>query len=259
MIASMVDTAVWIKAIRASHDHFVALVAPLDDQAVQGPSYASDWTIAQVASHLGSQAEIFGMFLDAGLSGTDAPGSELFGPVWDRWNNLPPAEQVADSVRVNEEFVTRVEGLSESERAGFALSMFGMDLDLSGMAAMRLGEHALHTWDIAVALDPKATVAPNAVELLIDTLPGTAARAGQPAVEARTLGIETVAPQRSFVLTTGPDVALAIGTGTEPTVLRLPAEAFVRLVSGRLDPDHTPAEIEQTDVLAELRPVFPGF
>ena len=40
----------------------------------------------------------------------------------------------------------------------------------------------------------------------------------------------------------------------------LPAEAFLRLVYGRLDPDHTPAVAESgTRGLADLRAVFPGF
>jgi len=41
--------------------------------------------------------------------------------------------------------------------------------------------------------------------------------------------------------------------------LRLPAEALVRLVYGRLDPAHTPAlEARGVDV-DELRRIFPGF
>lgn len=42
---------------------------------LQRRSYAPDWSIAQVLSYLGSQAEIFGLFLDAGLSGEDPPGT----------------------------------------------------------------------------------------------------------------------------------------------------------------------------------------
>jgi hypothetical protein len=61
------------------------------------------------------------------------------------------------------------------------------------------------------------------------------------------------------VLTTGPEVTLAAGPGTTPVVLRLPAESFVRLLSGRLDAAHTPAELADDAVLARLRPVFPGF
>jgi len=39
--------------------------------------------------------------------------------------------------------------------------------------------------------------------------------------------------------------------------LELPAEAFVRLVYGRLDPDHTPRVDGDFD-LESLRHVFPG-
>jgi hypothetical protein len=41
--------------------------------------------------------------------------------------------------------------------------------------------------------------------------------------------------------------------------LRLPAEAFIRLLLGRLDDEHTSgAETENVD-LAALRRLFPGF
>lgn len=255
----MADSAVWIRALRGSHDRFAALVSSLDESAIEGPSYDDEWTVAQVASHLGSQAEIFGLFLDAGLSGQAAPGGEVFGPIWDKWNGRTPAQQAADSVRANEEFVARVEGLSESERAAFGLSMFGNDVDLAGMAGMRLGEHAVHTWDVAVAVDPTATVAGDAVDLLVDTLSATAARSGKPAENGRTVVIETVEPARNFVLTTGPEVTLVAGDGSAPADVHLPAEALIRLVFGRLDPDHTPAGSGDEAVLAELRQVFPGF
>ena len=40
--------------------------------------------------------------------------------------------------------------------------------------------------------------------------------------------------------------------------LVLPAEAFARLVYGRLDPDHTPPVEGDAESLDELRKVFPG-
>lgn len=255
----MPDLADWISAVRRSHDRFAALVRPLDDEQVQHPSYADDWSIAQVASHLGSQAEIFGLVLDAGLTGAPAPGIEQFRPLWEKWDGRPAPQQVADSVQANEEFVSRVEGLSEADRTRFAVSMFGRDLDLSGFLAMRLGEHALHTWDVAVALDLSAVVSPDAVDLLIDTLPGTVAHAGRAAAEARTLALETVDPIRRFILTTGPEVTLAHDSGTEPVQLILPAEELIRLVYGRLDPDVTSAELPGHEVVPELLEVFPGF
>jgi uncharacterized protein (TIGR03083 family) len=253
----MVDIADWIRALRGSQDRFASLVAPLEGDGVTGPSYASEWTIAQVASHLGSQAVIFARFLDAGMSGGDAPGLEDFKPIWAEWDNKTPQAQVADSVRANEELTARIEGLSDEERAKFRLSLFGTDLDLVGLAGMRLGEHAMHTWDIAVALDPGATLNADAVDLLVDALPTMAARIGKPAENGQSVEVETTTPQRSFVLTTGPEVTLTNGEGTEPAELNLPAEAFVRLVYGRMDPDHAP--IEPAPVLDQLRKVFSGF
>jgi hypothetical protein len=44
-----------------------------------------------------------------------------------------------------------------------------------------------------------------------------------------------------------------------PTVLRLPTEAFVRLVYGRLDADHTPSTVEAEPALLDaLRAALPG-
>jgi uncharacterized protein (TIGR03083 family) len=254
----MAETAEWIRALRSSHDRFVAAARPLDAAAVAAPSYDDEWSIAQVASHLGSQAEIFGLFLEAGLSREEPPGGEVFGPIWDEWNARSPEAQVAESIVANEAFVRRLEQLPDAERAAFALSMFGMDLDLAGLAAMRLGEHAVHTWDIVVALDPDAVIPADAVALLIDTLPTTAARAGKPTAVDAAVTISTAEPERRFVLATSPAVELTPAeTGAAGVVV--PAEALVRLVFGRLDPAHTPPDIAGWAALPDLRAVFPGF
>jgi len=255
----MSDLDAWISAVRGSQNRFAALLAPLDAEQVQHPSYADDWSIAQVASHLGSQSEIFDLALDAGLNGSAAPGMEQFQPLWDAWNGRSPEAQAADSVKVNEALVSRIEGLSGADRARFRVSLFGRDIDLADLLAMRLGEHALHTWDIAVALDSSAVVSPDAVRLLIDVLPGTAARVGRAAAEPRVLAVETADPQRRFTLTTGPDVELASASGTGPVDLVLPAEELLRLVYGRLDPERASAALPGHEVVPELLQVFPGF
>ena len=254
----MTDTATWIQAVRSSHERFAGILRPLSAAEVEQPSYASDWSIADTASHLGSQAEIFELFLDAGLAGQAAPGGEVFPPIWDRWNALAPADQVRQSIDVNEAFVVRVEQISDEDRERVRLSAFGRELDLAGLLGMRLAEHALHTWDIAVALDPSATVAPDAVDLIVDQLPATAARAGKAETGVEAIGIVTTGPARTFVLDVGPEVTLqpTDEAGADPLVL--PAEALVRLVYGRLDPDHTPEGVDGAR-LDRLRAVFPGF
>jgi uncharacterized protein (TIGR03083 family) len=254
------NPAPWIGALRHSHDTLRALAEPLDVGQLQRRSYATDWSIAQVLSHLGSQAEIFGLFLDAGLSGQDPPGRDAFGPIWEAWNARSPRSQAADALRADKAVVERFESLDAGQRERLRLDLFGMDLDTTGLARMRLGEHAIHTWDIAVTLDPAATVAPDAVDLLVDTLGRLAARSGRPGGKRQRLRVSTSSPERHFTIEIGETVTLAAaGRDEGMPELRLPAEALVRLVYGRLDPAHTPPVQARRADLDELRQIFPGF
>src|SRR5260370_20745252 len=188
--------APWIDALRRSHDRLHAVAGPLDLDQLQQTSYASEWSIAQVLSHIGAQAGIFRLFLDAGLSEQDPPGPDAFPPIWETWNAKSPQAQPADALRADEAVTARFESLDDDQRKRFRLSMFGMDLDAAGLARMRLGEHAVHTWDVAVALDPAATLAPDAVGLLIDPPAHLAPRAGQPAGRQRPRPVSTGSPVR---------------------------------------------------------------
>jgi uncharacterized protein (TIGR03083 family) len=249
----------WIAALRDSHDNLVGLVEPLGRDQLLERSYASEWSIAQALSHIGSQAEIFTLFLDAGLRGADPPGPDAFPPIWDAWNARSPQEQAHDALRVDAALVERFEALDPEQREGLRLQLFGMELDTTGLARMRLGEHAVHTWDIAVSLDPTATVAPAAVALLIDTLDQVVGRSGKATSPPRDLHISTTGPERHFTLELGEPVTLTVSASEDPPDLQLPAEALIRLVYGRLDPSHTPPVTTRGMDVDELRQVFPGF
>jgi len=73
--------------------------------------------------------------------------------------------------------------------------------------------------------------------------------------------VTTTDPERQFTLeATGEAVTLTPSDDADESLpeMRLPADAFVRLVYGRLDAAHTPP-VETSDVdLDELRPLFPG-
>src|ERR1700727_408030 len=143
-----------------------SVVAPLDADQVRGPSYCSDWTIAQVMSHLGSGAEISELMLPGARGEGEPVGPDAFAPVWDTWNAKSPDAQAADGLAADEQQVERLEQLSDAEVDKISLPFFGMDLDAVGLVRLRLGEHAMHTWDVAVALDPAATVSADALDLL---------------------------------------------------------------------------------------------
>jgi len=175
------DPRHWIATLRDSHERLASLTGKLGSDQAREPSYCSDWTIAQVMSHLGSGAEIALLMLPCALGDGEPVGQDAFQPVWDIWNAKSPDDQVADGLAADEKHVRTLEQLSDDELAKIRLPFFGMDLDAVGMIRLRLGEHALHTWDVAVAADPDAVVSPEAVALLIDNVPQfLAPRLGRP-------------------------------------------------------------------------------
>ncbi len=255
------DPQPWIAALRTSQDRLKGLVEPLIPGRVGTQSMATEWSVADVLSHLGSQAEIFQGILDAALAGSPLPGPEAFPPIWDAWNAKSGVDQVSDSLMANEAFVRQAEGLSQAELAALRFPLFGMDLDVVGFLQMRLSEHAVHSWDVAAALDPTAVVAADAVDLVIDTLPEMVKRIGKPQHEPFRVRIVTSGPDRDLVLAVEEAVTLGPVDGASVEgVVRLPAEAFLRLVYGRLDDQHRPAlEVDGEGLtLDKLRAVFPG-
>lgn len=254
------DVDVLLRTVRASHDRLGRRVEGLDAKDLERTSYCSDWTVAQVLSHLGSQAELFELLLDAGRSGGDPPDQATMAGIWARWDALSPAAQAEQSVAANERLVTRLQR-SGSDLDGFHLALWGSEIDAAGLLRMRLGEHAVHSWDVDVTFDPGAVVAGDAVEQLIDHLGATVARAGRPAEKPVSIAVTTSDPVRQLQLDTGGVSLEPFAGGAVGAAVELPAEALVRLVYGRLDPEHPgsgPVATRGVD-LDQLRALFPGF
>ena len=244
-------------ALNRSADRLQELVAGLDDAALARRAYPTEWTVADVCSHLGSGAVIMQRRLDDSVAGVDTP--EDFAPgVWDEWNAKTPRAQADDALTADRALLDRLDGLGDADRAGFEFAMGPMTFDFDGFVGLRLNEHALHVWDIAVSFDPTATVATDAAAGIVDNLQMWARFTGRPTDDARALVVATTDPERTVWITLGPDTVSIDATGpADGPDLVLPAEALVRLVYGRLDPDHTPPVVGPGS-LDELRPVFPG-
>jgi uncharacterized protein (TIGR03083 family) len=258
------DPRAWIATLRNSHERLASLVSPLTPEQLRGPAYPTEWSIAQVLSHIGSGAEISLLTLPSALGQAGPVDRDAFPPIWDVWNAKSPDDQAADGLSSDEKYVRALEQLSDEDLAGISLSLFGLTLDSVGLIRLRLGEHALHTWDVAVSLDPAAEVSPDAVELLIDNVPAfLAPRLGRaPDVPFRTR-IRTSNPDRDYLLVAADAISMADwpgdGGGADSEV-RMPSEALLRLAYGRLDPGHTPTGVAGDPAdLERLRQVFPGF
>jgi uncharacterized protein (TIGR03083 family) len=252
------------QALRTSHERLASALEHFDDDHVGDPSYDADWTVAQVASHLGSGAEIFSLLLDAGSRHEPAPGVQQFQVVWERWNTKTDVQRCRDALQSDAAFVDRLSRLTSEEWSHWALDFLGTQQTLTELLRLRLGEHAVHTWDIAVVLDPAASLPPDATALIVDDLPRLVERVGKGIREPVTVHVVTRQPDREFLLQVATDTArLMPDTSSSATTasLRLPAEAFVRLIYGRLDPDHTAPGSVQADGVAldTLRDAFPGF
>jgi uncharacterized protein (TIGR03083 family) len=259
------DPRTWIAALRGSHERLAGLVRPLTPEQIRAQSFCTDWSIAQVMSHVGSGAEIGLLMLPGALGESAAPGPENFQAVWDVWNAKTPDEQAADALAADERQVQALEELTDEQLSKISLPFFGMELDAVGLVRLRLGEHALHTWDVAVTLDPAATVSPDAVDLLIDNVPQfLAPRLGKTPADPFAVRIKTTGPDRDYLLATADTVIMTDypedGTDVPVGEVDMPAEALLRLAYGRLDPAHTPPAVTGAPAdLNQLRNIFPGF
>lgn len=253
-----------IAALRSTHDTLATLVPDLTDDQLTGPSGSAGWTVADVLSHLGSGAEIGFATLRAGL-GAPAPAEGFNQGVWDRWNAMSPREQATGFLDRDEHLVAAFEALTAEQRQQLhvELGFLPAPVPVGSLAGMRLDEAALHTWDVLVAGDPAATLDGDTAEVIAEHLTGglsfmigfigKAERLATPAV--------VTVEGSDFGITVADKVSVTAGV-TDPTATFVgPLESAVRLVFGRLTPEHTPNGVDVTGALTldQLRTVFPGF
>lgn len=258
------DLSEWLEELEASHRHLQALADPLDERAIGQPSYCDGWSIADVLSHLGSGAEIFEALLAAACAGRPAPGHDVFEEAWARWDAMNPAEKSRHWQTADATLLEAMGTLTADQRHDLRFTLGPMELDAAGLARLRLSEHAVHAWDVAVALDPSARIPSSAVALLLDGLGAIAERAGRTDGSNRSWLVRTAAPTRDVALLDTERLALRVDPATRADGrnldLELPAEELVRLVYGRLDDEHRGSlPIEQESVLHHLQHLFPGF
>ena len=78
----------------ASVDRLRDLVEPLSPAQRRQQAYPSEWSVAQVLSHLGSGAVIAGHRVDQALGGPEIDSQ----PIWDEWNAKDPDAMVVDGL-----------------------------------------------------------------------------------------------------------------------------------------------------------------
>jgi uncharacterized protein (TIGR03083 family) len=247
-----------LQALHNSVEHLKELADGMDPEYYISSAYPSEWTIADTFSHLGSGAVIGKQGFENSITGRE-PDPTFNTSVWDEWNAKDPADQISGCLQSDAAFLAVLEGATEEERDAFRMNLGPFVFDFAGLIGLRLGEHVLHTWDVEVPFSPEATLPSDAADAILDNLQFVAARAAKPNGVVRDVTIRTSEPVRTFTLAIKGDSVELVETPLDGAVdLEIPAEAFVRLVYGRLDPGHTPDSVSG-DVLELLRGVYPGF
>jgi hypothetical protein len=124
-MATPPDARDWISVLRSSYEHLASIIDGLSPGQVTEPSYASEWTIAQALSHLGSGAEIFSLFAASAVGDAEPPSREEFPKIWAVWDAKSPSEQAADSKTVNSALVEQFESFDDDQLLTFHIDLFG--------------------------------------------------------------------------------------------------------------------------------------
>ncbi|MFD9700437.1 maleylpyruvate isomerase family mycothiol-dependent enzyme [Lentzea sp. NPDC059081] len=249
-----------IAVLRAEHDVLAGLVRTLTDDQLALTSGASEWTVAQALSHLGSGAEI-GRAPIASAAG-DTVEAEDNQTIWARWDASAPRAQAEGFVETNGRWVEMVEALTPEQRSSLTvdLGFLPEPVPLLTALGMRLNEVANHSWDVRVAFDQDAGVDADSAAVLVDLLSGPLGfMLGFLAKPAELAAPVSVAiPGAGLVI----DDAVTVVDHLEAPSATFdgPQEAFVRLLNGRLKAPHDKAvAVEGSVTLDDLRRVFPGF
>ena len=250
-----------ITELRANHDRLAAFVADIEEGQLKGPSGASEWTIADVLSHLGSGAEIQRHTIAKALGdGGDAPSNQ---EIWDRWNALPPTEQATEFVEADDRLVALYESLTDEQRETTTvdLGFLPAPVPIVTPLAMRLNEQTLHGWDARVGIDPTATLGEEGAELMFRHYATTTSFLLGFIGKSDRLEQALRLALRGYTLVIDDGVTVEEGTLGTTATYSGPIEAVLRLLAGRLAPDQTPDDVRVTGnvTLEELREVFPGY
>jgi uncharacterized protein (TIGR03083 family) len=252
-----------IAALRYHHDELGALVPTLSHAQLTGPSGASEWTVSQVLSHLGSGSEIALASYRSALEDAPAPEPDFNQGVWDRWNAMSPEDQASGFLDSDAKLVGILEALTPDQRQNvqIELGFLPQPLDIATISGMRLNEVALHGWDVRVAVDPAATLSEGTAEVLMQQFSGSMSFLLGFIGKADALSQPAVVDVHGFGLVIGDAVSLTPTAPNATATFQGPREAVVRLIGGRLTDTSTPEGVSVVgDVsLANLRRVFPGY
>jgi uncharacterized protein (TIGR03083 family) len=254
-----------IAALSDEHTTLTSVARSLTDEQLTGPSGASEWTVADVLSHLGSGAVITLAGLRAALGDGPTPADDFNPSVWDRWNALSPTEQRDNFLEHDAALVLAFEEFSADQRESLDLPVgfAPAPLSVAGFVGLRLNEVAAHSWDVRVAVDPTADLRITTAAALADLLAGELGFLLGFIGKADTLTEPALVQiaETDYGISITDSVALVTPVAQPTATFAGSLELALRLLTGRLTAAHTPGYVTVSGNvdLDDLRRVFPGF
>src|ERR1700728_5517915 len=127
-------------ALQASTSQLRALVEPLTAEQLRASAYPTEWTVADVLSHLGSGADIFLHQVNDALAGTPTP-PDFSRSVWDDWNARTPEDQAAGLLASDAALLSRLYELTPDDVQNVTIQMGPFTLTFDEYLGGRVNEH----------------------------------------------------------------------------------------------------------------------
>jgi len=240
--------------LKREAESFKSFLSGLPTEALDRPSACDRWTVADVLSHVGSQA--FALTITRGLAGEVSPPPGR--PAVSEHNEDAFAESIAQRARANRE--QQGDGLLDWFRTNLDESVKTFDRvgpdqwnilcywppgpePISTLLDMRIAELCMHAWDVRSKLEADYHLSEDSLGALMDTMPRAVRRAFRPEPELET----PVRYRFSITSPTGNDFDIVVtegGTRWEPATgsaadvtFRCDGETCVLVMYGRLTPD----------------------
>jgi uncharacterized protein (TIGR03083 family) len=251
----------WVCALRSAHERLLLIVNSFTLDALSLPTYTEGETIAQLLSHLGYGAEMGLADIRAAALGLPVPGRDALEASREAWLNRAPEELASGFVAADERYIRFLESMTDDDLAALRIFLYIREVGLAPIIRARLGELAVHAWDIEVMREPATLVAAEAVELLVRDLAELPPWFGRPQGRKFRAHVTTESPECHYVIDVNKRVIITAGepAGSVDGHLIMPAEALVRLTFARLDPERCPDTKGFGKVsLGDLCAVFPG-
>jgi len=231
---------------RAARAEAAALAADLrarDAAALDAPSACTEWAVRDVVAHLTDGAERAALVARAAVEGAPVPqySREERDQRMAALRPLSGEELAARLERGTSGAYETLEAADEAALRDTVVPLAAGPHTLQQFAAQRLVETTLHAWDVRAPRDPAAPLPPDSAALAVDYLLWRVQR--QAKADRAPAGMSTClwqleGPGGGPATLTVRDGQASGARGAPPApdlTLRLPVEAWVRFVWGRLD------------------------